>query len=83
MLQNVLVNQVQHTAGLNPKAYRQYKSWSKLQGNPARGVIDGELVWTYLSLPVLERAEIAKKIGTKVDEIIDDLGEIEKVTAHF
>lgn len=46
-------------------------------------MIDGELVWTYLSLPVIERQEIAKKIGTKVDEIIDDLGEIEKITAHF
>lgn len=46
-------------------------------------MIDGELVWQYISLPVVERQEIAKKIGTKVDEIIDDLGEIEKVTAHF
>lgn len=63
--------------------YRVYKTWNKLQGNPCRGVIDGELVWQYISLPVVERQEIAKKIGTKVDEIIDDLGEIEKVTAHF
>lgn len=63
---------------------RQYKTWNKMMlGNPSRGVIDGELVWQYLNLPVIERQEIAKKIGTKVDEIMDDLGEIERVTAHF
>lgn len=52
-------------------------------GNPARGIIDGDLVWLYLSLPAIERQEIAKKIGTKVDEIIEDLADIEKLTAHF
>lgn len=83
MLQNVLITHIPHNAGLNPKAFRTYKSWSKLLGNPARGIIDGDLVWLYLSLPVIERQEIAKKIGTKVDEIIEDLADIEKLTAHF
>jgi len=62
---------------------RAYKSSQKLQSNPARGIIDGELVWKYLSLPLSEKHEIARKIGTKVDEIIDDIADIERLAAHF
>lgn len=65
MLQNVLVTSVQHVAGLNPKAFRTYKSARKLLSNPARGVIDGELVWKFFSLPASEKAEVAKKIDRK------------------
>lgn len=83
MLQNVLVTSVQHVAGLNPKAFRTYKSARKLLSNPARGVIDGELVWKFFSLPASEKAEVAKKIGTKVDEIMDDLQDVDRLTAHF
>nr|CAD7463467.1 unnamed protein product [Timema tahoe] len=83
MLQNVLVNHIAHTAGLNPKSFRTYKSSRKLLSNPARGVIDGELVSLFLGLPYLEKVEVAKKIGTKVDEIIDDLADIERLTSHF
>ncbi|XP_069698510.1 cleavage and polyadenylation specificity factor subunit 1 [Periplaneta americana] len=83
MLQNVLINHIPHTAGLNPKAFRTYKSATKLLSNPARGIIDGELVWLFLGLPTSEKQEVAKKIGTKVDEIADDLADIERLTAHF
>nr|CAD7430049.1 unnamed protein product [Timema monikensis] len=60
-----------------------YKSSRKLLSNPARGVIDGELVSLFLGLPYLEKVEVAKKIGTKVDEITDDLADIERLTSHF
>ncbi|CAH1107318.1 unnamed protein product [Psylliodes chrysocephalus] len=83
MLQNVLVSQGAHIAGLNPKAYRTYKSWRKLQYNPARSVIDGDLVWNFLHLSITEKSEVAKKIGTKMEEIIDDLTDIHKLTNHF
>lgn len=52
-------------------------------GNPSRGIVDGELVWMYMGLPASERQEIAKKIGSKVDDILEDLTDIEKLTAHF
>lgn len=83
MLQNVLVTNIPHLAGLNPKAFRTYKSADKTMGNPSRGIVDGELVWMYMGLPASERQEIAKKIGSKVDDIIEDLTDIEKLTAHF
>ncbi|EFA00240.2 cleavage and polyadenylation specificity factor subunit 1 isoform X2 [Tribolium castaneum] len=83
MLQNVLVSQGAHIAGLNPKAFRTYKSWKKLQTNPARSVIDGELVYNYLQLSIPEKLEVSKKIGTKLEELLDDLSDIQKITNHF
>ncbi|XP_051173959.1 cleavage and polyadenylation specificity factor subunit 1 [Leptopilina boulardi] len=83
MLQNVLLQHICHIAGLNPKSYRTYKSFVRLQGNPARGVIDGDLIWKYLNLPFNEKSEVAKKIGTRIPEIIEDIEEINRLTAHF
>ncbi|KAI4469661.1 dna repair/rna processing cpsf family [Holotrichia oblita] len=83
MLQNVLVLQGSHTAGLNPKAFRTYKTWRKQSGGPCRSVIDGELVWKFLQLPINEKVEVSKKIGTKIEELISDLSCIDKLTSHF
>ena len=41
--------------------------------NPARSVIDGELVYKFTSLSVIQKAEIAKKIGAKPSDLMDDL----------
>lgn len=70
-------------SGLNPKACHTSQSRQKLNINPARSVLDGELIWSFLHLPVPEKAEIAKKIGAKVDDIIEELMELDRMTAHF
>lgn len=63
--------------------YRTIKTGRRLPTNPTRCVVDGDLVWSFLSLPVNEKQEVAKKIGTKMEEIIADLMEIENVTSVF
>ncbi|GBP39414.1 Cleavage and polyadenylation specificity factor subunit 1 [Eumeta japonica] len=84
MLQNVLNNYCCHIAGLNPRAYRSYKSSRRpAGGGAARGILDGDLVFMYQTMPHNERLDIAKKIGTKVDEVLADLNEIDLLTAHF
>ncbi|XP_034934002.1 cleavage and polyadenylation specificity factor subunit 1 [Chelonus insularis] len=83
MLQNVLISHICHIAGLNPKAFRTYKSHVKMHGNPARGIIDGDLIWKFLQLPNNEKVEVAKKIGTRPAEIVDELIEIDRQSAHF
>ncbi|XP_022902078.1 cleavage and polyadenylation specificity factor subunit 1 [Onthophagus taurus] len=83
MLQNVLVSQGSHTAGLNPKAFRTYTTWRKQSHGPSRSIIDGELVWKFLHLPVNEKLEVSKKIGTRIEELIGDLSLIDKLSAHF
>ncbi|RVE54699.1 hypothetical protein evm_000820 [Chilo suppressalis] len=84
MLQNVMNNYCCHIAGLNPRAFRTYKtSHKQVGGGPARGILDGDLVSLYSTMPNAEKQDIAKKIGTKVEEIAADLYEIDRLTAHF
>nr|XP_053638163.1 cleavage and polyadenylation specificity factor subunit 1-like [Cherax quadricarinatus] len=83
MVYNLLVQHLPHIAGLNPKASRTFQSRYKLNSNPARSVLDAELIWSFLHLPSPEKVEIATKIGAKVDDIIEDLMEIDRMTAHF
>ncbi|KAL0860312.1 hypothetical protein ABMA27_009720 [Loxostege sticticalis] len=84
MLQNVMNNYCCHVAGLNPRAHRTYKCPRRaVGGGPARGMLDGDLVALYHTMPNAEKHDIAKKIGTKVEEIAADLYEIDRLTAHF
>lgn len=83
MLQNVLVLHIEHLCGLNPKQYRTVKTARRLPTNPARAILDGDLIWMFLGLPINEKQEVAKKIGTKMEEILADLMEIDNVTTIF
>lgn len=82
-LQNVLLTHSAHLAGLNPKSFRTIKQRRRNLTNPSRGILDGELIWQYLHLSHNEKQEIAKKIGTKVDEIYQDICEIDTVSRMF
>ncbi|GAB0099522.1 Cleavage and polyadenylation specificity factor subunit 1 [Sergentomyia squamirostris] len=83
MLQNLLMVHSAHLCGLNPKVYRTIKSTKRMQSNPARCVVDGDLIWSFMQLPMNEKIELAKKFGTRIDEIYSDLAEIQAVTSVF
>uniref|UniRef100_A0AAY4D2M8 Cleavage and polyadenylation specificity factor subunit 1 n=1 Tax=Denticeps clupeoides TaxID=299321 RepID=A0AAY4D2M8_9TELE len=83
MLQNALTTMLPHYAGLNPKAFRMLHTDRRTLQNPVRNILDGELLNKYLYLSTMERSELAKKIGTTADIILEDLLEIDRVTAHF
>lgn len=83
MLQNVLLLHIEHLCGLNPKQYRTIRTARRLPTNPVRSILDGDLIWMFLFLPITEKQEVAKKIGTKMEEILADLMEINDVTSVF
>ncbi|XP_071821020.1 cleavage and polyadenylation specificity factor subunit 1-like isoform X2 [Apostichopus japonicus] len=83
MLQNALTTSIAHVAGLNPRASRHLQQGQKTLSNPHRNIIDGDLIWRYTTLSITERNELAKRIGTNADQILDDLMDIERVTMHF
>nr|XP_021544417.1 cleavage and polyadenylation specificity factor subunit 1 [Neomonachus schauinslandi] len=83
MLQNALTTMLPHHAGLNPRAFRMLHVDRRILQNAVRNVLDGELLNRYLYLSTMERGELAKKIGTTPDIILDDLLETDRVTAHF
>ena len=83
MLQNVLVNAIPHTAGLNPKSYRTLRQRRGELINPSRGIIDGELVYKFTDLSIVQKADIAKRIGAKFQDLMDDLSELDRMAVHF
>lgn len=83
MLQNAMATHIPHIAGLNPKAYRAVRATIPELFNPSRNILDGELLWKYTNLSVIEKSEVARRIGITVDQIIDDLMEIDRLSGHF
>lgn len=37
--------------------------------NPQKNILDGELLWKYTSLSIMEKIEIAKRLGTSNDQV--------------
>ena len=37
--------------------------------NPNKNILDGELLWKFLHLSIMEKTEIAKRIGTTVSQV--------------
>ncbi|GFN92285.1 cleavage and polyadenylation specificity factor subunit 1 [Plakobranchus ocellatus] len=83
MLQKSMISQLPSPAGLNPKAYRSFKTFCTDLSNPQRNILDGELCWKFLHLSTMERNEVARKIGASEDQIFEDLMEFDRLAAHF
>ncbi|UYV82374.1 CPSF1 [Cordylochernes scorpioides] len=83
MLQNLLTLTQNHTAGLNPKSYRLYHQFQRSLSNSAKNTLDGDLLFQFLHLSVPEKAELAKKSATSPEQIVEDLLEVTRCTAHF
>ncbi|KAF9930373.1 hypothetical protein BGZ65_005382 [Modicella reniformis] len=77
-----IVNGV-HAAGLNPRAFRLLQSKDRLNYNPVKGILDGDLLFEFIGLPANRQKEMTKQIGTGVDRIMDDLAGIAStITLH-
>ncbi|KAI0216603.1 Cleavage and polyadenylation specificity factor subunit 1 [Lamellibrachia satsuma] len=83
MVQNALNTHIPHAAGLNPKDYRLVHVETRSLANPHRNILDGDLLWKYLHLSFTERNDLAKRIGTTCEQVVDDLIEVDRTTAHF
>ena len=49
--------------------FRLLQSEHKMLVNPHRNILDGDLLWKYLHLSTSERNELAKRIGTTVEQV--------------
>ncbi|KAI8969822.1 CPSF A subunit region-domain-containing protein [Pilobolus umbonatus] len=79
-----LVNNVQHIAGLNPRAYRLIKGpKQRMASNRTKAVLDGDLIFEFAGLSLDEQNETTKQIGTTVSRIMEDLVDIESSIDHF
>ena len=62
---------------------RTFRSHHQYLYSPQHKVLDGELLWRYIQLSRKEKADFAKQIGTSVAQIMEDLKEVDKVSANF
>ena len=84
MLQTVLTSYLQHLAGLNPKGYRISKtSRTALLPSTSRVILDGDLIFKFVNLSLTEKREVSRKIGTTINQVVDDLNQLSFVTSHF
>lgn len=83
MLQNKLVDCMQHRAGLNPRAYRALKTPIRKLTNPRKNILDGQLLQSYIHMCFQERFDIARKMGTTPSQILDDLMEVRRACSQF
>lgn len=83
MLQSIMISVLPHVAGLNPRAYRLAKQSNGGLLNPQKNILDGDLLCMYLNLSVTEKHDVAKRIGTTREQLLDDLLEMERSITHF
>ncbi len=83
MLQTKLSIGLPHIAGLNPKSFRMFHTRHQYLYTPQRNILDGEVLTRYPQLSLKQKTDFAKQIGTSPSQIMSDLKELDKITAHF
>ncbi|KAF9818061.1 hypothetical protein IEO21_03022 [Rhodonia placenta] len=71
LLQGQLTRNVQHVAGLNPKAFRIVRN-DYVSKPLSRGILDGNLLATFVDLPISRQNEVTRQIGTERGTILKD-----------
>lgn len=83
MLQKVMTYSLPHAGGLNPKAYRLFNAKAAWHPIRAKKIIDGPLVWTYVSLDRRLQRQLARAIGTTPARILHSLRQLDLATWVF
>jgi cleavage and polyadenylation specificity factor subunit 1 len=71
---------IAHYAGLNPRAFRAFKSTCAARMNNNKNVVDGNLLRQYPNLPLSQQWSLARSIGTAPGQIIDNLRALDRAT---
>ncbi|KAH8992719.1 CPSF A subunit region-domain-containing protein [Lactarius akahatsu] len=75
LLQGQLTRNVQHTAGLNPRAFRLVRN-DYVSKPLSYGILDGRLLESFEDLPLTRQSEITRQIGTERSAVLHDLDEL-------
>ncbi|KAF9008327.1 CPSF A subunit region-domain-containing protein [Cyathus striatus] len=71
LLQGQLTRNIQHAAGLNPKAFRIVRN-DHVSKPLSKGVLDGSLLAHYESLPIPRQNAMTRQIGTERKTVLRD-----------
>eukprot|EP00164_Ancoracysta_twista_P031964 GFYU01066854.1.p1 GENE.GFYU01066854.1~~GFYU01066854.1.p1 ORF type:complete len:173 (-),score=41.13 GFYU01066854.1:53-535(-) len=82
-LQTRLYTSISHVAGLHPKTFRLFRGKSRSHEMHRKNVLDGDLLSRFVSLDITTQRELAKSVGSTVEQILDNLLEVEMSTCVF
>ena len=82
LLQQIMSTSVPTTCCLNASEYRATKTCRNYTVRKG-GVLDGNLLWRYVSLEEGLQDELAAVMGTTADAIIENLQELDNVNSFF
>ncbi|TCD71004.1 mRNA cleavage and polyadenylation factor subunit [Steccherinum ochraceum] len=71
LLQGQLTRNVQHLAGLNPKAFRIVRN-DYMSKPLTKGILDGNLLAAFDDLPIAQQNEVTRQIGTERTTVAKD-----------
>eukprot|EP01083_Nonionella_stella_P062421 162286_1 len=74
---------VEHYAGQNPRAFRKFRAPDKDNRPLVKRIVDGELLKRFLDLNVVQQKKLARYIGSKPEQIIDNLLQLNLMTRFF
>jgi len=75
LLQGQITRNVQHVAGLNPRAFRLVRN-DYVSKPLSHGILDGRLLTSFEDLPLTRQNEITRQIGTERTTVLHDLNEL-------
>lgn len=82
LLQQIMSIGVQTPCALNPREYRIIKT-SRFKVDKKRGILDGNLLWKFVTLETSLQNSLAAAMGITTDIIMESLQEIDLVTNFF
>ncbi|KAI0088958.1 CPSF A subunit region-domain-containing protein [Irpex rosettiformis] len=71
LLQGQLSRNIQHVAGLNPKAFRTVRN-DRVARPLAKGILDGTLISAFEDLPIPRQEEMTRQIATERSAVLKD-----------
>lgn len=82
-LHNAMVNALPHHGGLNPVTFRLCRWEGKQLRARKKNILDGQLLWQFLSLPYDLQRQLSRSMGTTPEVITDTLLEFDLAAWYF
>ena len=82
LLQQIMSMGVPTPCGLNPREYRVIRT-TRFVTEKKKGILDGTLLWKYVSLESSLQDELAAAMGVTTDTILESLLELDLLGSFF
>lgn len=82
LLQQIMSTALESSFALNPRDFRVFRS-SRTKTNVKKGLLDGTILWKFVSLDAKLQDELTASMGTSTDLMLENLHELDTLTSFF